>query len=208
MKVLGIINQKGGVGKTTISTCLAVAFEQAGKKVAILDLDPQATSCFWHDTRTSKSLSVVSIQPVRLKMMVNSANSLGTDIVIIDGAAVQREIAYDVAAIVDLALIPTKPALFDISAMQETIKALKQNKTSFSIILNMISPQGKKETDVKEIVETFSENVCPTTLGNRKDFFRAQSFGLAVQEYAPESIAAKEIMSLYNYINTKIYNNI
>ena len=44
MKVLAVLSQKGGVGKTTLATCLAVAAEQAGKEVAIIDLDPQATA--------------------------------------------------------------------------------------------------------------------------------------------------------------------
>jgi len=47
MKVLAILSQKGGVGKTTLATCLAVASENDGKKTAIFDLDPQATASFW-----------------------------------------------------------------------------------------------------------------------------------------------------------------
>ena len=58
----------------------------------------------------------------------------------------------------------------------------------------------------REIAQAFKENICPISLGNRKDFFRAQSFGLTVQEYAPESIATKEIKNLYNYINSKLYD--
>lgn len=46
MKVLAILSQKGGVGKTTLATCLAVAAEHAGKETAIIDLDPQATASF------------------------------------------------------------------------------------------------------------------------------------------------------------------
>ena len=51
MKVLAVLSQKGGVGKTTLATSLAVAAETAGKSVALIDLDPQATASFWHDTR-------------------------------------------------------------------------------------------------------------------------------------------------------------
>ena len=51
MKTLAIISQKGGVGKTTIATALAVAAEAEGKSVAVFDLDPQASASLWKDTR-------------------------------------------------------------------------------------------------------------------------------------------------------------
>ena len=69
MKVLAILSQKGGVGKTTLATCLAVAAEQAGKETAIIDLDPQATASFWKDVRQLDTPAVASIQPVRLAAM-------------------------------------------------------------------------------------------------------------------------------------------
>ena len=49
MKVLSLISQKGGVGKTTLATALAVAATQDGKRVVMMDLDPQASATFWMD---------------------------------------------------------------------------------------------------------------------------------------------------------------
>ena len=123
MKVIGILNQKGGVGKTTLATCLAVAFEQDKKKVVLIDLDPQATACFWHDTRKQDYPTVISIQPVRLDAIISGANEQGVDIVIIDGAAIQREISNDVARVSNFILLPTKPAVFDVTSMQDTINS-------------------------------------------------------------------------------------
>ena len=53
MKILAIISQKGGVGKTTLATALAVVF----------DLDPQASAVFWKDTRQDEAPAVIAIPP-------------------------------------------------------------------------------------------------------------------------------------------------
>lgn len=206
MKIIGVVNQKGGTGKTTISTCLAVAFSKQGLKTTIFDLDPQATACFWSDTRKLRDISVVSVQPVRMRHMINTECDSGTNIVIIDGAAIQREIAYDVAQVADFVLIPTKPAVFDITSMQETIKALKYHRTNFSILLNMISPNGKEEIDVYDVAKVLEAKISDISIGNRKDFFRAQSVGLAVQEYNPEGKAALEILQLFEFVINNLKN--
>ena len=57
MKVLSLISQKGGVGKTTLATALAVAATQDGKRVVMMDLDPQASASFWMDTRKDDTLA-------------------------------------------------------------------------------------------------------------------------------------------------------
>lgn len=205
MKVIGVLNQKGGVGKTTLSTCLAVAYEQDKKKVALIDLDPQATACFWSDTRKQLTPAVISIQPVRLKSIIEGARENNTDVVIIDGAAIQKEIAYDVGQIADYVLIPTKPAVFDVTSMQETIRILQQNNTLYSVILNMISPSGQELEDFAKLVVELNIPLCDVTIGNRKDFFRAQNLGLAVQEYDEHCKGAQEIIQVYKYINQQIY---
>lgn len=206
MKVLAVISQKGGVGKTTLATSLAVAAEADGKSVAVLDLDPQATATFWHDTREKETPAVVSIQPIRLAAVIKAAKENGTDLVIIDGAAVQREIAYDAAAVADFVLVPTKPAVFDIKSMTDTIGAIQQHDKPMAIVLNMIAPAGVENTDAFDAAEVLGVDICPVTIGNRKAFFRAQSEGLAAQEFEPNGKAAEEVQKLYTYTCIHLYN--
>jgi cellulose biosynthesis protein BcsQ len=65
MKTLAIISQKGGVGKTTLATALAVAAEKTGRAAAVFDLDPQASAAFWHDTREADSPAVIATPAAR-----------------------------------------------------------------------------------------------------------------------------------------------
>jgi len=206
MKVLAILCTKGGVGKTTLATCLAVAAEQDGKATAIFDLDPNANASFWQDIRQADTPAVQSIQPVRLPTMLKAAEEAGAELVIIDGAAVARDIITAAAEHADLVLIPTKAAVFDTMSMTRTIEAVRAENTPFSIVLNFVPPQGQETADAFEAAGKLSAAICPVTLGNRKAYYRAQASGLTVQEYQPDSEAAKEIKRLYDYTRIHLYN--
>ena len=207
MKVLAVLSQKGGVGKTTLATCLAVAAEADGKHTAIFDLDPQATASFWKDVRGSETPAVESIQAVRLPAMLKAAKEAGADLAIIDGAAVARDIAFQAAKCADFALIPTKAAVFDSMSMIQTIDVVKQAAKPFALVLNFVPPQGQETGDAVSTAEQLGTPVCPVFIGNRKAFFRAQSAGLAVQEHDPTSRAADEIQRLYAYTLIHLYND-
>ena len=124
MQVISLIAQKGGVGKTTLATCLAVQAVEQNKQVLVIDLDPQATASFWSDTRGKPDdPAVMSIQPVRLPAVLVQSDA-GTDMVIIDGAAVSKEVAYSAAEVSDL--VPFKAAVFDINSVAQTVQTIKQ----------------------------------------------------------------------------------
>jgi chromosome partitioning protein len=205
MKVLAILSQKGGVGKTTLATCLAVAAEADGKSTSIFDLDPQATASFWKDVRRADTPAVISIQAVRLPAMLKAAEHAGAELVIVDGAAVARDVAHMAAEVADFVLIPTKGAVFDTMSMTQTIDVVRQVSKPFSIVLNFVPPQGQETADAMMLAGNLSATICPVLVGNRKAFFRAQGEGLAVQEYAPHDKAAEEIVRLYTYTSIHLY---
>ena len=205
MDVLSLIAQKGGVGKTTLATCLAVQATQEGKQVLVVDLDPQATASFWSDVRKKPDdPAVMSIQPVRLPAVLKAARDAGTDLVVIDGAAVSKEVAYSAAEVSDLVLIPFKAAVFDINSVAQTVQTVKQVGSQFSLVLTFVPPQGKETEEAKGIAEQLGSNFCPVLIGNRKAFYRAQSDGLAVQEFEPDGKAAAEIKALYLYVRDEL----
>lgn len=208
MKVLAVLSQKGGVGKTTLATCLAVAAEADGRKAAIFDLDPQATASFWLDVRSNENPAVISIQSVRLPAMLKAAEEAGTDIAIIDGAAVARDVAFEASQAADYVLIPTRTAVFDTMSMMHTIEIVRQHDKPFSIVLTFVPPAGQETKDAITAVAELNANICPVHIGNRKAFFRAQSEGKAVQEYEPDGKAADEIARLYEYMCIQLYKEI
>ncbi len=207
MKVLAILSQKGGVGKTTLATCLAVAAEADGKAAVVLDLDPQATATFWRDNREAETPAVSSLQASRLAVTLQAAAKGGADLAIIDGAAVAREVAYMAAQHADFVLIPTKSAVFDTMSMTHTLDVVNQLNKPAAVVLTFVSPQGKETADAFDAMGQLGVNVCPTTIGNRKAFFRAQEQGRAAQEYEPNGAAAREIAALYEYMHIKLYGN-
>jgi len=100
MKILAVISQKGGAGKTTLATALAVAAQQDGREVALLDLDPQASACFWGDRRKANN-GGIEAPPVRdvnwnrLRFALEQIGGAGkaTGLIVIDCPPQQRDIA-------------------------------------------------------------------------------------------------------------------
>lgn len=206
MKVLAVLSQKGGVGKTTLATCLAVAAEQDGKRTAIIDIDPQATASFWHDVREDETPAVISVQPVRIAAMIKACADAGTDLVIIDGAAVARDVTFEATRHADFVIVPTRTAVFDTMSMTQTLDVVRQQAKPHAVVLTFVAPQGRETADAIEAIAELGAPVCPVTIGNRKSFFRAQASGHAVQEFEPAGAAAGEIAKLYAYTGIALYN--
>jgi chromosome partitioning protein len=203
MKVLAVISQKGGVGKTTLATALAVEAERNGQQVALFDLDNQATACFWSDLRSAETPLVRDVNVTRLIQYVETARKGGADLVILDCPPIHVN-AGVIAEIADFVLIPTRADVFDIRSMRETVKVMERGGKRFAVVLTFCPPSGPEVPDAREGIAAMGATVVPVEIGLRKAYARAQQDGLTPSEYEPDGKAAAEITSLHSYIATQL----
>lgn len=123
-KVIAILNQKGGAGKTTISTNLASLLHSQGDSVLLVDLDPQGSASDWADAREGDELCPV----IRMgKSISRDLQKIARDYdwVIIDGAPQVSELAAAAVRAADVVLIPVQPSPYDIWACADLVELLK-----------------------------------------------------------------------------------
>lgn len=201
MKTLAIISQKGGVGKTTIATALAVAAEARGRQAAVFDLDPQASATFWKDMREADSPAVASVAAARLGHMLKAAADSGCQLAVIDAPPFAKDIAYEAAQQADFILIPTRPAVLDVMAMTKTLELVKHYGKPAAVVLTFCPTQGGREiADTEDAVKAMGATLAPVRIHTRVSYPRAQQTGLTAQEFEPDGKAAQEILQLYDYV--------
>lgn len=199
MKTLSIISQKGGVGKTTLATALAVAAERDGKRAAVFDLDPQASAAFWKDTRQAETPAVIAIPPARLQHVLAAAANTGCDLAIIDAPPFAKDIAFEAAQRADFILIPTRPAVLDVMAMTRTLELVSHYDRPSAVVLTFCPIQGRELADTEAAIKKLGATLVPVRIHNRVAYSRAQQTGMTAQEFEADGKAADEIKHLYDY---------
>src|SRR3954447_20805337 len=109
MRVLSFVSQKGGSGKSTLVFCCAVAAEEKGKRVLILDMDEQATSTAWYKDRDAETPVLASIKSTDLAEALGKARSSGFDLILIDTPGRDEPSIAAAIRAADLCIIPCRP---------------------------------------------------------------------------------------------------
>ena len=204
MKTLAILSRKGGTGKTTLAVHLAVAAEAAGLTTALIDLDPQANAANWSDTRDSDSPVVISGHATRLRQILHSAENNGVSLCILDTAPKTEEDAAEAARVADFALIPCRPARFDLEAIGSTVRIGKRAKVPMRVVFNAVPPRSSMIFRAKKAVEVYDVSVAPCQMGERVAFSHAVVDGMTAQEFDPRGKASNEVRVLYQYITKEM----
>lgn len=200
MKVLALISQKGGVGKTTLATALAVCAEGEGRTTAVFDLDPQASAAFWKDTRKADTPAVIAVPSARLGHMLKAAAEAGTQLAIIDTPPFAKDIAFEAAQVADFILIPTRPAVLDVMAMTKTLELVSHYGKPSAVVMTFCPTQGREVRDTEEAVEQLGAKMAPVKIHHRVAYSRAQQTGLTAQEFETDGKAASELQRLWKFV--------
>ncbi len=122
--IVAIINQKGGVGKTTLATHIATKLHLDQNKVLLVDSDPQGSARDWYELGDSKLKVIGMDRPKSLEKDLKSI-SHGFDWVIIDGVPQIAEMSSAAIKCADLLIIPVQPSQYDIMATIDLVEVIK-----------------------------------------------------------------------------------
>lgn len=200
MKVIAVLNQKGGAGKTTIATHLASALHQSGHSVLLVDSDPQGSSRDWAAIKEEHPISVIGMDRPTIERDIKSVAPV--DFVIIDGAPQASDLAVSAIKASDFVLIPVQPSPYDIWATADLVDLVKQRieitdgKLQAAFVVSRAITGSNLGKEITQTLEGYDLPVLSTQIHQRVDFPGSAITGSTVMEDAPRSEAAKEITEL------------
>ncbi len=208
MKVIAVLNQKGGSGKTTIATHLARALQLEGADVLLVDSDPQGSARDWAAVREDQPVTVVGIdRPTIDRDLKNVARK---DFVVIDGAPQAADLAVSAIKAADFILIPVQPSPYDIWATADLVELVKQRievtdgKLQAAFIVSRAIKGTKIGAEVAEALEGYGLPVLASRITQRVSYPGTAATGTTVLDAEPASDAAAEVRSLAAEIREKL----
>lgn len=208
MMVVVVGNLKGGVGKSTISCNLGVAGVLDGKKVLVIDSDPQGSSMTFRAVRQTDNLKVVAMTKPTIHKDIGDFSNF--DLIVVDAGGRDSALFRSavVAATSGILLIPILPSQYDIWATEDTFAILKESRTLAEIrayaMFNQVLPNTTTTQEAQDALEEMTGENAVSLLNNwfynRVDYKKSISEGKGVMEYSPNSKAAQEVKALYNEV--------
>jgi chromosome partitioning protein len=202
MRVIAFANVKGGVGKSTLCSALAVRAAQDSKRVALLDLDPQESLASWWTRRgrtKNPKLHEVDATTEAIELLISE----GWDWVFIDTGPARIDLIEPGVAAADLVLIPTRPSSFDIEQAGICVELCEQHGKPHAFVINQ-AQKGTKLT--KSSIDFLEQNGARVIRSPVITFQASYMAALTVGKSGPEiekgtTDARKEINALWVAVN-------
>ncbi len=205
-QVVAVASSKGGVGKSTIATNLAVETARAGLEVLLVDTDPQASSTLFAATRSEDRPSFRSIQmtkPILHREIPKLSEPY--DLAFLDTGGRETTTFRSALTAADLILVPVIPSAYDIWASEDVFTVIDEVTATREgvrtrLVLNQVVSRTKIAREALDALTDMAAEqgalLLDSCLHFRVAWKMASSEGLSVTEYEPRGAAAEELRSL------------
>jgi chromosome partitioning protein len=200
MKIISIVNQKGGVGKTTVAINLGIGLARRNFRVGFLDTDPQGTAFQWQSIEGNVAFEVKH-HPYRISSKVITEANRNHNLLIIDTPPAIGDITSSVLANCHLAIIPLAPSILDIWSSRATIDMIEEAKKinpklKGRLLVSRKVPRTRLGRDGREAIVALEMDILDTEISQRIAYVESMIAGVSVFQYAPKSEASKEMEDL------------
>jgi ATPases involved in chromosome partitioning len=202
--IVALLNQKGGVGKTTLATHIAGELALRGQQVILLDADPQGSALDWTQRRSQQGLPrLFSAVGLARETLHQEAPELArrSDYIVIDGPPRIAALARSALLAADCVLVPVQPSPYDLWASAEMVALIREAQVFRPALHAAFVINRRVSTTVigREARSALAEQPLPSLqseIRQRIVFADSVAAGQLARELAPDSAAAREITAL------------
>lgn len=204
MKIIILLAQKGGCGKTTLVLNLAVASVQQGLKTLIIDLDTQKTATQWWESREAIEPVLVHTTHNDLDKALRLAREQGVQRVFIDTAGRDDLTNTKAASVSDFCLLPCQPTMEDMRAQSATVEMVKRQRKPAAFVLTRCGVHNPRIESAKRGLAIYGVPIASSHIVNRTAYPDAYVLSQGVVEYESDPKATLEINNLWLWLTSKM----
>jgi chromosome partitioning protein len=208
MNVLAFASRKGGAGKSTLAAHLAAHVHGPTRRCLLIDDDPQGSLTLWNGLRAESALPLKIVKR-GIADIVKKAKRRGVEWVFVDTPPNTSASVLEAIEAATLVIIPCRPGLFDIDAVQETIGFAREARTPYAVVFNAAPP---KRQEIESPAVAVARNclaqlevpVWGGQITHRSSFSLALTEGEGMKEYDSDPCSIAEISGLWSAIEKSV----